>query len=111
MTVHENRKAPPEERGLGSVSKVEKRHANATKDKSASQANSIGVTKLSKIIAATHRAENLLTLWQEHHQLEHRLRYTCLQFAHLGINNEAVAGLSREIATWRRTVEALARGA
>ena len=61
------------------------------------------------IIDATKRAEDLLTLWQEHRRLKHQIHCACLRFDHLDIEDEVVAELSREVTTWRRTVEALAR--
>jgi len=61
------------------------------------------------IIDVTKRAEDLLTLWQEHRRLKHQIHCACLRFEHLDIEDEVVAELSREVTTWRRTVEALAR--
>ncbi len=60
------------------------------------------------IIDATERAEDLLTLWQEHRRLRHRIQYSCLRFEHVGVDTD-LDDLTSEILTWRRTVEALAR--
>lgn len=81
----------------------------SAKLKSKQQSNSGTRLSAQAIIDAAERAEDLLALWQEHRRLKHQIHCACLRFEHLDIEDEVVAELSREVTTWRRTVEALAR--